>query len=85
MPAQATGEVVESFIRDQLIDLGVEEDTISADARFTDLDIDSLDAADLLREVNRTYGVKIPRRELVDATLADLVTRIVAATNGGAS
>ncbi len=77
MSAQVTSEAVTTFIRDQLIDLGVEEDTISLEARFDEIDMDSLDAADLLREVTQLYGIKIPRRELVDWTIGDLVKRIV--------
>lgn len=82
MPVETTSEALMTFIREQLVDLGAEEDTIALDTRFDELDIDSLDAADLLREVTRTYGIKIPRRDLVDATIGDLVRRIVAESDG---
>jgi acyl carrier protein len=76
MPQQADPAAIEEFLSSELVDLGVEQDAISADARFDELDIDSLDVADLMTSIKRDYGVEIPRRDLVGITLGQLVQRI---------
>jgi acyl carrier protein len=77
MPQEVDANAVQEFLNSELVDLGVEQDAISADARFDDLDIDSLDVADLMTSIKRDYGVEIPRRDLVGLTLGQLVERIV--------
>ncbi|MDQ1741839.1 MAG: acyl carrier protein [Pseudonocardiales bacterium] len=77
MPQEVDSNAVQEFLNSELVDLGVEQDAISADARFDDLDIDSLDVADLMTSIKRDYGVEIPRRDLVGLTLGQLVDRIV--------
>ncbi|MEU1753088.1 phosphopantetheine-binding protein [Micromonospora matsumotoense] len=75
---EITASAVEERLRAELIDLGVEDDAISAAAKFDSLDIDSLDVADLMAMVVKEYGVEIPRSELADVTIGQLVERIVA-------
>ncbi len=77
--AQQTPEfsAVQEFISSELVDLGVEQDAISTEARIDELDIDSLDVADLMTSIKRDYGVEIPRRDLVGITLGQLVERVV--------
>jgi acyl carrier protein len=77
MPQEVDPNAVQEFLNSELVDLGVEQDAISADARFDELDIDSLDVADLMTSIKRDYGVEIPRRDLVGLTLGQLVDRIV--------
>ncbi|HEX8303478.1 MAG TPA: acyl carrier protein [Jatrophihabitans sp.] len=77
MPRKAEADTVREFINTELVDLGVEQDAISADVKFDELDIDSLDVADLMTSIKRDYGVEIPRRDLVGITLGQLVQRIV--------
>ncbi|GAA2123557.1 hypothetical protein GCM10009759_74690 [Kitasatospora saccharophila] len=72
-----TAEAVLDLIRVELVESGVEEETISPDAKFDDLDIDSLDAAELMATIKREYGVTIPRPELAGVTVDQLVARIV--------
>ncbi|MFD6529887.1 acyl carrier protein [Streptomyces sp. NPDC060184] len=76
MSAPATAESVLDLIRTELIESGVEEETISPDAKFDDLDIDSLDVGELMATVKRTYGVSIPRAELADVTVGQLAAKI---------
>jgi acyl carrier protein len=78
LSTEVTIDEVAEFIRAELIDLGVDEEAITSDAKFDVLDVDSLDVADLMTTVKRKYGVDIPRRELVDVTIGQLVERIVA-------
>jgi acyl carrier protein len=73
-----TAAAVEQRLRAELIDLGVEDEAITTDAKFDQLDIDSLDVADLMAMVAKEYHVEIPRSELADVTIGQLVERIVA-------
>lgn len=77
--AQQSSEfsAIQEFISSELVDLGVEQDAISTEARIDELDIDSLDVADLMTSIKRDYGVEIPRRDLVGITLGQLVQRVV--------
>lgn len=71
------GTVIE-LIRTELVDSGVEEDTITPDAKFDDLDMDSLDAAELMTTIKKHYGVMIPRAELADVTVGELAAKVAA-------
>jgi acyl carrier protein len=77
-----TPDTVQNFLRTELVDLGVEEDKISAETKFDALDIDSLDVADLMVSVKTQFGVTIPRAELAAVSIGDLVDRIVAENAG---
>jgi acyl carrier protein len=72
-----TPETVQDFLRSELVDLGVEEDSITTDTKFDALDIDSLDIADLMVSVKTRFGVVIPRAELAEVSIGGLVDRIV--------
>ena len=77
-----TPETVQDFLRRELVDLGVEEDNITADTKFDALDIDSLDIADLMVSVKTKFGVVIPRAELAAVSIGGLVDRIVTENAG---
>ncbi|MER7131014.1 acyl carrier protein [Streptosporangium saharense] len=83
MPSEVAPSAIRDFINKELIDLGVEEDALDTDARFDELDIDSLDVADLMTSIKRDYGVVIPRRDLVGITLGQLVERVVSERAAG--
>jgi len=83
MSQEVQAATVQEFINTELVDLGVEPDAINADAKFDELDIDSLDVADLMTSIKRDYGVEIPRRDLVGITLGQLVQRIVDERSAG--
>lgn len=78
MSQEVALDAVQDFINTELADLGVDGEAINAEAKFDELDIDSLDVADLMTSLKRNYGVEIPRRDLVGITLGQLVDRIVA-------
>jgi acyl carrier protein len=60
MPATTiTPEVVEKMIADTLPQFGVDPSDISSDATFEDLDVDSLDLAELSQIVEDEYGVRL--------------------------
>lgn len=74
---ELTSDAVYELIRTELVDLGVPDDQITADAKFDAMDIDSLDIADLMITIKKQYGVDIPRVELADVTIGGLAERVV--------
>jgi len=79
MAAAPAPDTVMELIRKELIDCAVEE-PVTVDTRFDDLDIDSIDAAELMTAIKREFGVTIPRSELAEATVGDLVKMVVSGT-----
>jgi acyl carrier protein len=77
MTTPATTETVTERLHSELIDLGIAKDDISDDAKLDELDIDSLDVADLMAMVGKEFKVEIPRSQLADMTIGQLVDRIV--------
>lgn len=66
-------------LRDLIVDtLGCDESKITETARLSDdLGIDSLDAVDLVMNIEEQYGVKIPDEELGNmVTVSDVLTAI---------
>lgn len=66
-------------LRDLIVDtLGCDENKITETARLSDdLGIDSLDAVDLVMNIEEQYGVKIPDEELGNmVTVSDVLTAI---------
>jgi acyl carrier protein len=59
MPLTVTPEAVEMMIADALPQFGVEQSDISPDATFEDLDVDSLDLAELSQIIEDEFGVRI--------------------------
>lgn len=80
MSVAVSTDAVFELIRGELVDAGVEEETITADAKFDDLDMDSLDAAELMTTIKREYGLVIPRAELADLTVGQLAERVAGGT-----
>ncbi len=76
--AEPTEAAVYDLVHRELIDFGVEAETVTADAKFDNLDIDSLDAAELMTSIKRQFNVEVPRSELSELTIQDLVARVVA-------
>ena len=69
---------VKKIIVDQL---GVEEETVTAEASFVDdLGADSLDIAELTMEFEDTFDINIPEDEEGIKTIADAVNFIEKAT-----
>jgi acyl carrier protein len=59
MATTATAEQVEQTIREALPQFGVDESQITRDATFEDLDVDSLDLAELSQIIEDEYGVAL--------------------------
>ncbi|MCM6774313.1 phosphopantetheine-binding protein [Nocardia sp. CDC159] len=70
-------DTVYTLVRNVLVDLGVDGDEFHADAKFDDLDVDSLDIADLMTAIKKEYGIEIPRNELAGVTVRGFVDRVL--------
>ena len=55
----ASPETVEKVVREALPQFGVEPDDISREATFEDLDVDSLDLAELSQIIEDEFGVQL--------------------------
>jgi acyl carrier protein len=59
MATTATAEQVEQTIREALPQFGVDESQITREATFEELDVDSLDLAELSQIIEDEYGVQL--------------------------
>jgi acyl carrier protein len=59
MSATVTNEQVQTVVYDALAELGPERDQISNEATWEELDVDSLDLAELSQVVEEHFGVRL--------------------------
>jgi acyl carrier protein len=59
MPSTITPDAVETTVKDALVQFGPEPDQIKREATFEELDVDSLDLAELSQIIEDEYGVKL--------------------------
>lgn len=59
MAATVTAEQVETVVADALAEIGPERELIKRDATFEELDVDSLDLAELSQVVEEQFGVRL--------------------------
>jgi acyl carrier protein len=78
MATTITPEAVEKTVYDALPQFGVEESDISRDATFEDLDVDSLDLAELSQIIEDEYGVQLKGDDVAKIkTVGDAVDLVV--------
>ena len=78
MPATVTPEAVETTVRDALVQFGPEPEEITTDATFEQLDVDSLDLAELSQIIEDEYGVKLKGEDVGKIkTVGDAVDLVV--------
>jgi acyl carrier protein len=77
VPETASKEQIEARVMDALVEFGEERENLSPQARFEDLDIDSLDLVELAQIVEDEYGVEIADSDLDKIeTVSDVVELI---------
>ena len=59
MASTITPEAVETTVKEALVQFGPEPDQITREATFEELDVDSLDLAELSQIIEDEYGVKL--------------------------
>jgi acyl carrier protein len=78
MATTVTAEQVEQTIKDALPQFGVDESQISRDASFEELDVDSLDLAELSQIIEDEYGVQLKGEDVAKIkTVGDAVDLVV--------
>ena len=79
MATAVTPEAVEKVVFDALPQFGADPSDISREATFEDLDVDSLDLAELSQVVEEEFGVRLKGAEVVEIkTVGDAIDLIVA-------
>jgi acyl carrier protein len=79
VPETASKEQIEARVVDALVEFGEERENVTSQARFEDLDIDSLDLVELAQIVEDEYGVEIADSDLDKIeTVSDVVELITA-------
>ena len=78
MATATTPETVEKTVFEALPQFGVEESDITRDATFEDLDVDSLDLAELSQIIEDEYGVQLKGDDVAKIkTVGDAVDLVV--------
>ena len=74
MPATITEERVEQTIREVLPKFGIDASQITREATFEELDVDSLDVAELSQIIEDEYDVRLATDELSELeTIGDII------------
>jgi acyl carrier protein len=78
MANTVTPEAVEATIKDALPQFGVDESQITREASFEELDVDSLDLAELSQIIEDEYGVQLKGEDVARIkTVGDAVDLVV--------
>jgi acyl carrier protein len=79
MTATITPDQVETVVYDALVEIGPTRDQLRRDARFEELDVDSLDLAELSQVVDEHFGVRLKGDDVARiVTVGDALDLIVA-------
>ena len=74
----ASPDTVEKVVREALPQFGVEPDDITREATFEDLDVDSLDLAELSQIIEEEFGVALKGEDVARIkTVGDAVDLVV--------
>lgn len=74
MPADQASQTVTEVIVESVTALGSEPQGVTAESTFTDLDIDSLDLAELAQIIEARFGVHLAAGDVLGVqTISDLV------------
>jgi acyl carrier protein len=77
MPTDAPDQTVLEVITDELVRLGAQREDLRPDAKLTDIDVDSLDLAELAQVVEERYGTKLNGADVSSVrTVGDVVELI---------
>ena len=78
MSATVTREQVQTAVYDALAELGPDRDQITPDATWEELDVDSLDLAELSQVVEEQFGVRLKGDDVAQIkTVGEAVDLIV--------
>ena len=79
MSTTITTDQIEAVVYDALVEIGPARDELSRDAKFEELDVDSLDLAELSQVVEENFGVKLKGDDVAQIkTVGDAIDLIEA-------
>ena len=79
MAAAITEENVQKTVFEALPQFGVDESAITRDATFEDLDVDSLDLAELSQIIEEQFGVELTSGDVAEIrTVGDAIDLVAA-------
>jgi len=79
MSAEATTDTVLDVVTDTLAGFGTEREQIAPAATFEQLDVDSLDLAELAQVIEERFGTQLRASDVKDVkSVGDLVDLIIA-------
>lgn len=77
MTTDATTQTILGVLTDAFVDLGAERDQVTSAATLEELDVDSLDLAELAQIVEEQFAVKLAAGDVTQVrTVGDLVVLI---------
>jgi len=78
MPVAVTSEAVEAKVIETIASFGPEADTVTRDATFEALDVDSLDLVELAQVIEDEFGIALKGDDVKDIkTVGELVDLVV--------
>ena len=84
MPATVTTQDAERVVMGGLVEVGADEDALSRDATFEQLDVDSLDLVEVAQVVEDELGVELRADDVKELrTVGDAIDLIVAKADSG--
>jgi acyl carrier protein len=79
MSTTVTTDQIETVVYDALVEIGPSRDELSRGAKFEELDVDSLDLAELSQVVEENFGVKLKGDDVAQIkTVGDAIDLIEA-------
>ena len=75
----ATKPQIAERVMDALVEFGEERENLSPQARFADLDVDSLDLVELAQIVEDEYGIEVADSDLDKIETVDDVVELISA------
>ncbi len=79
MSTAVSEEQIEKVVVESLETFGAEPDQITREATFEELDIDSLDLAELSQIVHEQFGVELKGADVAEIKCVDDAIRMIAA------
>jgi acyl carrier protein len=77
MPATITEDAIEQKIREVLPQFGIDADQITREATFAELDVDSLDIAELSQIIEDEYAIRLSDDDLASLeTIGDTIALV---------
>ena len=77
MPETASKQQIDERVTEALVEFGAERDEIKPDARFEDLDVDSLDLVELAQIVEDEYKVELRESDLEGIETVGQATELI--------